>query len=78
MTVIPNVTNIQNVDAIRTHGLEAAYQAADVLIKGLELGSSLTWADSIITKNDKFPGQRGQMAAARAALARQPGHNLPA
>ena len=60
VTVIPNVTNIQNVDAIRTHGLEAAYQAADVLIKGLELGSSLTWADSIITKNDKFPASVGK------------------
>ena len=60
VTVSPNVTNIQNVDAIRTHGLELAGQANDVLLKGLSLGSSLTYADSVIVKNDKFPASVGQ------------------
>jgi outer membrane receptor protein involved in Fe transport len=42
---------VQNVDAIRTTGLELAYQAAnDLREKGLELGSSLTWTDSKITR----------------------------
>ncbi|MGL5004313.1 MAG: TonB-dependent receptor [Casimicrobium sp.] len=55
VTVTPNVTNIQNVDAIRTHGIELALQATDVAIKGLDIVSSLTWTRSIITKNDKNP-----------------------
>lgn len=60
VTVTPNVTNIQNVDRIRTHGIELAYQAHDVLVRGLELGSSLTWTDSRITRNDKFPASVGK------------------
>ena len=60
MLVTPNVTNVQNVDAIRTKGLELSYQAANVFVRGLELGSSLTWTDSKITKNDKFPASVGQ------------------
>ncbi|MBX3660479.1 MAG: TonB-dependent receptor [Ramlibacter sp.] len=60
VTVTPNVTNVQNVDRIRTRGLELAYQAADVGLRGLELGSSLTWTDSKITRNDKFPASVGQ------------------
>jgi iron complex outermembrane receptor protein len=58
--VAPNVTNIQNVDRIRTKGVEVSYQAANVFVRGLELGSSLTWTDSKITKNDKFPASVGK------------------
>ncbi|MFY3386772.1 TonB-dependent receptor [Paracidovorax sp. MALMAid1276] len=58
--VTPNVTNVQNVDAIRTQGIELAYQATNVFVRGLELGSSLTWTDSKITKNDKFPASVGK------------------
>lgn len=60
VTVTPNVTNIQNVDRIRTHGVEAAFHAGDVLVRGLELGSSLTWTDSRIRRNDKFPASVGK------------------
>lgn len=56
----PNVTNIQNVDAIRTHGLELAYQGSNVGIRGLDLGASLTWTDSKITGNTKFPASVGK------------------
>lgn len=55
VSVFPNITNIQNVDRIRTNGLEFALQLSDVGIKGLDLIASYTFADSIITKNDKFP-----------------------
>ncbi|MBY0409621.1 MAG: TonB-dependent receptor [Burkholderiaceae bacterium] len=58
--VTPNVTNIQNVDEMRTKGLELSYQAANVYVRGLDIGSSLTWTDSKITKNDKFPASVGQ------------------
>lgn len=60
MTVTPNVTNIQNVDEIRTTGLELAYQANDVVLRGLDLTSSLTYTDSRIEKNDKFPASVGK------------------
>ncbi len=55
VTVTPNVSNIQNVDAVRTHGIELAIQATDVAIKGLDITSSITWTRSIITQNDKNP-----------------------
>lgn len=59
VSVTPTVTNIQNIDAMRTTGLELAFEASDVGAKGLDLNSSLTFADSIITKNDKFPASVG-------------------
>jgi iron complex outermembrane receptor protein len=58
--VTPNVNNIQNVDRIRTKGLEAAYTADDVWLRGLGLSSSLTWTDSKIVSNDKFPASVGK------------------
>jgi len=60
VSVTPNVSNIQNVDAMRTTGLELAAQASDLGLKGLDLSASLTWADSVITKNDKFPASVGK------------------
>lgn len=59
-TVIPTVTNIQNIDKVRTNGLELAYQATDVGIRGLDLSGSLTWTDSVVTKNDKNPASVGK------------------
>lgn len=55
-----NVSTIQNVDQINTKGLEAAYAANDVLLRGLDLSSSLTWTDSKIVRNDKFPASVGK------------------
>jgi iron complex outermembrane recepter protein len=59
-SVTPNVTNIQNVDRIRTLGLETAYQATDVGVKDLDLSGSLTYADSIITANANNPASVGK------------------
>ncbi|MFZ6771488.1 TonB-dependent receptor [Undibacterium sp. SXout7W] len=58
--VTPNITNIQNVDEIHTHGIEIAYQESDVFTKGLTLAASLTYADSTITKNDRFAASVGK------------------
>jgi iron complex outermembrane receptor protein len=44
-------------------------------VRGLELGSSVTWTDSKITKERQVPGQRRQMAAAHPRVAR---HRWPA
>ena len=58
--VVPNVTNVQNVDRIATKGLEVAYAASDVALRGLDLNASLTWTDSKIERNDKFPASVGK------------------
>lgn len=60
VTVTPNITNIQNVDQIRTRGLEIAFQANDAFARGVDLASSLTFADSTIEKNDRFPASVGK------------------
>ena len=49
-----NVTRVQNVGRIETHGLELAYTGSDVLAKGLDLNASLTYADSVIKENAGF------------------------
>ncbi len=58
--VTPNVTNVQNVGRIETKGLELAYDADDVGVDGLDLRSSVTWTESEITRNDKFPASVGK------------------
>ncbi|KFC63768.1 TonB-dependent receptor [Massilia sp. LC238] len=58
--VTPNVTNVQNVGRIETKGLEVAYDADDVGVDGLDLQSSVTWTESEITRNDKFPASVGK------------------
>lgn len=61
MLATPAVTNVQNVDAVRTHGLELAYQASGALaVRGLDLAASVTWTDSQITRNHKFPASEGK------------------
>jgi iron complex outermembrane receptor protein len=60
VTVTPNVTNIQNVDHIRTSGLEIALQLRDIAVDGLDLLSSLTYAHSRIVENDNFPDSEGK------------------
>jgi iron complex outermembrane receptor protein len=59
-TVTPNVTNIQNVDRMRTWGLELAAQATDLLWPGVDLSACITFADSRITANAKFPASVGR------------------
>lgn len=66
-TVSPNVTSIQNVDRIRTWGVELAATGQDVAagwglfqVKGLDLSGSVTYADSIITANARFPASVGK------------------
>ncbi len=66
------VSTVQNVDAIRTNGLEVAVNAVDVGMKGLDVGGSLTLADSKITANAGFPAsvghQQPRVPRVRAAL----------
>lgn len=59
VTVTPNVTNIQNVDHIRTQGLEVAYVLREIL-SALDLSASLTYAHSEIIANANFPASEGK------------------
>jgi iron complex outermembrane receptor protein len=56
----PTVNTVQNVDAIHTRGVELSWQAADLGLKGLDLNSSLTFTDSVITANKNFPASVGK------------------
>lgn len=60
ITVFPTVTNIQNIDLIRTRGVEIAFQAGDVGVQGLDLSGSVTWTDSEIEENSKNPASVGK------------------
>lgn len=49
-----NVSSTQNVDHVRTRGIELAYLSESGLAQGLDLQGSLTYADSKILANDGF------------------------
>lgn len=59
VTVTPNISSIQNVDRVRTRGLETSLQASDLWVRGFDLSASLTYADSVILKDAKNPGLEG-------------------
>jgi iron complex outermembrane receptor protein len=60
VTATPNVTSIQNVDAIRTSGLELATDLTGVGSDVFDLSASLAFADSIIEQNRNFPASVGK------------------
>ncbi|RQO53493.1 TonB-dependent receptor [Paucibacter sp. KBW04] len=53
------ISSTQNIDRIRTVGLELSYQAADLWLKGLELQGNVTYADSKILANSGFVSKPG-------------------
>jgi iron complex outermembrane recepter protein len=55
----PIVNSVQNIDRIRTIGLETALDAPDLLMKGLDLQASLTYADSTIMANSSYVSTPG-------------------
>ena len=58
--VTPNVTNIQNVEAIRTNGIELATELTGVGLEALDINASATFTDSIIEENSRLPASVGQ------------------
>jgi iron complex outermembrane receptor protein len=58
--VTPSMTSIQNVDRIRTNGVELAFQAGGFLSANFDLSTSLTYARSRIERNDQFPASVGK------------------
>lgn len=55
IVVFPNVTNIQNIDRVRTRGIELQASASDLGWKGFSLSGSLTLSQSTILENANNP-----------------------
>lgn len=55
-----NTTFVQNVDRVRTTGLEIAFDQRNVGLRGLDFNASLTFADSTITRNAANPAYVGK------------------
>lgn len=51
---------VQNIDKTRSRGLEIVVQQDDVLVRGLEIGASLTLVDAEIRKDPAFPAAVGK------------------
>jgi iron complex outermembrane receptor protein len=54
------VNFVQNVDAVRSRGIELVAQSDHVLIRGLELAGSVTYVDSKIRADTAFPAAIGK------------------
>jgi iron complex outermembrane recepter protein len=57
--VTPIVNSVQNIDHIRTFGLEAALDASDLVFKGLDVQASVTYAKSTILTNSSYVSSPG-------------------
>jgi iron complex outermembrane receptor protein len=56
-----SVSAITNVDHVRTNGLTFAFQHTDVLIKGLDMNGSVTYARARTIKNSLVPATEGKV-----------------
>ena len=59
-TVSPNVTQIENVGLVRFRGVEAAIDAHDVVLKGLDFQGNVTFAKSRILSDPQSPAVLGK------------------
>ncbi|MBK8761377.1 MAG: TonB-dependent receptor [Sulfuritalea sp.] len=61
VTTLPgfSISSVQNIDRVRTWGIETALQASDLWIRGLDLSGSLAYIHSRITQNIANPGLVG-------------------
>jgi iron complex outermembrane receptor protein len=55
-------TYVQNVDHIRTYGLEAATEWKDIFISGLDIRANATWTDAKVLQDDAEPSYVGKNA----------------
>ncbi|WP_083228677.1 TonB-dependent receptor [Bordetella sp. H567] len=59
-TTIPNVTSFQNIDKVRSRGVETSYQGQDVGIQGLDVIANLAYTQSKILANSQNPASVGK------------------
>lgn len=55
-----NVTNYQNVDEVRTRGVEVSVDLRRLPLEGLGFSANAAWADARILKNDNVPDSVGK------------------
>ncbi|SDR61171.1 iron complex outermembrane recepter protein [Paraburkholderia tuberum] len=59
-TVIPNITNFQNIGKVRSRGVETSYQGQDVFVRGLDLIANAAYTQSKILANAQNPATVGK------------------
>ncbi|WP_425606013.1 TonB-dependent receptor [Paraburkholderia sejongensis] len=59
-TVIPNVTNFQNIGKVRSRGVETSYSGEDVFVRGLDLIANVAYTQSKILENAQNPASVGK------------------
>ncbi|MEM5297593.1 TonB-dependent receptor [Burkholderia sp. JPY481] len=59
-TVIPNVTNFQNIGKVRSRGVETSYSGEDVFARALDLLASVAYTQSKILENAQNPASVGK------------------
>lgn len=60
VTVFPNVTNVSNVDKVRTSGLELVWNGRNVRVSGLNIDATMSFTNSKVVENQKDPGTEGK------------------
>jgi iron complex outermembrane receptor protein len=56
-----NVTNFQNVDKVRTRGIEYVLDIRKLPLEGLGLSANASWAEAKILKNESVPASVGKI-----------------
>ncbi len=56
----PNVTNIQNIDRVRTRGVEISYNGKNIFFQGLDVNLSGAYNNAKTLKNDNNPDSEGK------------------
>jgi iron complex outermembrane receptor protein len=59
-TVFPNVTNVQNVDLVRTRGAEASYDGRGVVWNTLDLTANAAYTQATTVRNRRNPASEGK------------------
>lgn len=61
ITTLPgfSISSVQNVDKVRTYGVETSLQTSDILVRGLDLSGSVAYIHSRIVKNVAAQGLEG-------------------
>lgn len=59
-TVFPNVTSVQNVDLVRTRGVEASYDGRGVLWDALDLTANAAYTQATTVRNRRNPASEGK------------------
>jgi len=60
-SVTPQVTNFQNLDDVRTRGVEASYEKRRFFTDVLDFYSNVSFTDAVIRSNAGFPASNGKI-----------------